>query len=330
MNGSKGPAQERVRNEASDWFARMRGEPTEAERDELERWLGSDPAHRQAYERLTAQWEHTAFLARAPTVRGRNLAKVGLQASRTAGVAKIYAGVAVAAAVALALALTVVAATQGPIRPASPVAYENEGGGNHRVRLTDGSDVTLGPDSRIHIAFDDGQRHVGLLHGRARFTVAHDASRPFAVAAGGGTIVALGTVFEVAIDDRRVRIMLHEGSVEVRRPPSGNYRRSQRATTVLAPGEATSFAGIAAKSAVTSSTAAHAGMASFRHTPLAKAAAAFGSGGQQAIRLAPDVAELRVTGTFRRDDPEAFARATAAIFELALTREGDVWILSKQ
>ncbi len=329
MSRSSRSAEERVRREASDWFALLRGEPTAAERATFENWLAVDPAHRLAYQRLHAQWERTIFLSDAPAVRARNLGRARPRALRLAGVGKIYAGLAIAAVLALALAFTVIGSTKHPTQSVSALAYNNRGSADRSVRLADGSRVMLAPGSRVGVAFHDGQRHVALLQGRARFTVAHDVSRPFAVVAGGGTIVALGTVFEVAIQDGQVRVVLHEGSVAVRGPASGN-RDSPRETTVLAPGEATSFIGVPTKSTTISPKVSGVVMASFRHTRLAEAAATFGSGKRQAIRLAPDVTDLRVTGAFRRDDPEPFARAAAEIFGLALEREGDVWILSKK
>lgn len=46
-------------------------------------------------------------------------------------------------------------------------------------------------------------------------TVAHDASRPFRVQAGGSLTTALGTVFEVDLTGPAPIIHLVEGSVEV-------------------------------------------------------------------------------------------------------------------
>ncbi len=202
MSSSSESLEERIRGEAADWFALLRGEPTAAERAAFDHWLEIDPAHRLAYERLNVQWESAIFLGGAPAVRARSLGSVRSRA----GAGKLYAGLAIAAALALALAITVVGGTERPAHPASPLAYDSIGSGERSLRLADGSGVKLAPDSRIEVMFGDRERRVALLRGRARFTVARDASRPFAVAAGGGAVVALGTVFEVAIVDRQVRI----------------------------------------------------------------------------------------------------------------------------
>src|SRR3546814_15110866 len=70
------------------------------------------------------------------------------------------------------------------------------------VALEDGSRVTLDTDTILHIAYSPTERGLKLERGRARFDVSYDASRPFVVFAGGGSITAHGTVFDVAVVDR--------------------------------------------------------------------------------------------------------------------------------
>src|SRR3546814_5749054 len=60
------------------------------------------------------------------------------------------------------------------------------------VALEDGSRVTLDTDTILHIAYSPTERGLKLERGRARFDVSYDASRPFVVFAGGGSITAHG------------------------------------------------------------------------------------------------------------------------------------------
>src|SRR3546814_8581176 len=76
------------------------------------------------------------------------------------------------------------------------------------VALEDGSRVTLDTDTILHIAYSPTERGLKLERGRARFDVSYDASRPFVVFAGGGSITAHGTVFDVAVVDRHVSVAL--------------------------------------------------------------------------------------------------------------------------
>src|SRR3546814_18679815 len=84
------------------------------------------------------------------------------------------------------------------------------------VCSSDLSRVTLDTDSLVLTKFDRDLRDVRLVRGRARFNVEKD-NRPFVVAAGNGTITALGTSFDVGLArDERVTVQLFEGSVDVR------------------------------------------------------------------------------------------------------------------
>src|SRR3546814_19997131 len=85
--------------------------------------------------------------------------------------------------------------------------------------LEDGTRVALMDGAKIDPKFSPGERRVILIGGRARFTVAHDTTRPFRVEAAGSETTALGTIFEVDLRGREPVIHLVEGSVEIRSTP---------------------------------------------------------------------------------------------------------------
>lgn len=87
----------------------------------------------------------------------------------------------------------------------------------HReVLLTDGSKISLGAKTAITADITPQRRTVVLSRGEALFHVAHDSQRPFRVIAGGGTITAVGTAFNVRRrDDDHVVVTVTEGTVEV-------------------------------------------------------------------------------------------------------------------
>ncbi|HJQ19432.1 MAG TPA: FecR domain-containing protein [Gemmatimonadaceae bacterium] len=79
------------------------------------------------------------------------------------------------------------------------------------VRLADGTEVMLGPASRISV---EG-RNVSLT-GEAFFRVMHDAAKPFTVRTGVAVIRDVGTAFSVHDDDgAHVRVVVSEGAVQV-------------------------------------------------------------------------------------------------------------------
>jgi ferric-dicitrate binding protein FerR (iron transport regulator) len=111
--------------------------------------------------------------------------------------------------------------------------YATERGQLMRVRLPDGTSVTLGAASRLHYVGEGATREVAL-EGEAVFNVVHDARHPFVVRAGGAVARDIGTTFGVRAypGDSGARVVVAEGSVSLR--AAG---RAATAARVLEPGE---------------------------------------------------------------------------------------------
>ncbi len=67
--------------------------------------------------------------------------------------------------------------------------------------LPDGSHVLLSPGSEVHVRVDAQRRQLQLQRGQAWFKVSADAHRPFQVHTPHGTVTALGTAFDLAVQD---------------------------------------------------------------------------------------------------------------------------------
>jgi transmembrane sensor len=93
--------------------------------------------------------------------------------------------------------------------------YVTAPGAHRRLRLEDGSEVTLAGDSAIRVLYSESLRSVLLERGEALFHVSRTPGRPFTVLAGGGRITALGTEFDVRLDSARVVVGVTDGLVEV-------------------------------------------------------------------------------------------------------------------
>jgi ferric-dicitrate binding protein FerR (iron transport regulator) len=104
-----------------------------------------------------------------------------------------------------------------------------------QMRLSDGTRVILGPDSRLGIYkhFGRSVREVRLT-GEAFFDVASNPKRPFIVNAGGTVTQVLGTEFDVRAytTDPSVRVVVREGRVAFR--PT---ELAHRDAAVLRPGD---------------------------------------------------------------------------------------------
>jgi transmembrane sensor len=78
-----------------------------------------------------------------------------------------------------------------------------------------GSKITLNTASAVHADYSGRERRITLVRGEAYFEVAKDATRPFIVVAGSRQVIAVGTVFDVRLQDAKLRVTLVEGKVRV-------------------------------------------------------------------------------------------------------------------
>ena len=100
-------------------------------------------------------------------------------------------------------------------KPAGAVVDKN---GISRIKLADGSVVTLNHDTEINYPekFSSDVREVDIK-GEAFFEVQPDPSRPFIIHAGDATIKVLGTSFNVNAypDNEQVEVVVETGKVQV-------------------------------------------------------------------------------------------------------------------
>lgn len=83
-------------------------------------------------------------------------------------------------------------------------------------RLPDGSQITLGPDSAVEIAFTETARQVKLIEGMALFNVAADTARPFEARTGNlRATAAAGMSFELRQNGGRSLVGAANGQTRV-------------------------------------------------------------------------------------------------------------------
>lgn len=326
------------------WFARMRGPDAESYRPDFEHWLALGAAHRGAYNRAGEIFAMGRFLAAE---------KAAAQFPANDDEPARWRWAAIAAGAALVVSVTgwVVfqqrASVFGPpvqIAETSPTRASNEpqryttGIGERRsIKLTDGSVVELDAESELTEHFDPSTRQLRLVRGRARFDVAHE-SRPFVVLAGGGSVTARGTLFDVIMgENKRVTVRLLRGAVDVERPNTGEASNALRAIARLAPGETLSFALISPVALDKTSSGSQlnpltpvvelSSVREFDRALLSTVIAEANQGSATSIRISdPSIGTLRVSGRFRIDDADQVAERLAALFDLEAerTRTGDI------
>jgi transmembrane sensor len=348
----------RTEREAAAWLAR-RDACGWSGRDQarLDAWLAEATAHRVAWVRLESAWRESGRLKALaaglpagtvperlsrpafPPPRAERAAPGPLNAAalvfapraRPAKSRFPAATVAVVLAVGAALAL----GWRHYAPAVRPVAYGTPVGDIESLPLADGTQATLGSDSRIVVALSRRERHVDLQRGEAFFHAAKDPGRPFVVAAAGHRAVAVGTRFSVRRDVDGVRVVVTEGLVRLESDPGPDGRRQP---TALLPAGSIALA-TARGVSVQAGTVAQAeqalswreGFLAFHDTPLADAVAEFNRYSARRIVIAdPSVAALRVGGNFRLSNAEAFVRLLEQGFPVRAERRGKEIVLHRQ
>jgi transmembrane sensor len=212
-----GASDARRREQACWWFSRLQ-EPDLPVRL-LKRWKKweADPDNRQMFDEIVQLGVRLRIarplLSMPVTTAGsdRYDGSVSVQAwreqqSQRARQRQRMRNTAIALGLAAAMAVAVVG-----LRWAVPVEWRAIIGGSrmfvaetglaeHReILLVDGSKISLGARTAVTADITTQRRTVVLSRGEALFQVARDPHRPFRVIAGGGTITAVGTAFNVIV-----------------------------------------------------------------------------------------------------------------------------------
>ncbi len=271
---------------AIDWVVRKKeGALSRKERAAFEAWLAGDPAHAAAYneiERLSADLSELRAPRQAKPARASRRKLQLASATACAGVAAL-----------LYLSL-------GDLSAFLRSDYYTGTGETQHVTLEDGTRVELNAKSAIALDFTPSRRHLTLLQGEAWFEVAPNAARPFAVEAVGGTVTALGTSFDIAMDKGAARVTVTGHRVAI---ASGGQE------TVVAEGQQSSYAsgvpaGPPALADVARLTAWRRGKLIVDDEPLGDVLATLGRYRHGLVYcLRPAICARRVSGVFGMDNP---------------------------
>ncbi|PZQ63464.1 MAG: iron dicitrate transport regulator FecR [Phenylobacterium zucineum] len=308
--------------EAAAWLVRLRNRSiTTKSLREFGDWR-LDPANDAAFQEVQATWDHTGALANDPEIlRATDAVLTAPSKVRKPWFTWPRAGF-TAALAGLALAAGVLA--PGLMAP----TYATDVGQQLRVRLPDGSSVMLNTDSRLRVAYRDGERRLLLLRGEAFFDVARDPRRPFIVEAAGAAVRAVGTRFEVRRDAGAVQVTLVEGVVQVRQdkgPAAWTLRPNQK-LSLSAAGAGTPRAA----DAVTE-TSWTTGQVHFHNTPFIAAIAEMNRYADRKIRLdAPDLGTRGISGIFNVGDTGSFVRGVSELYDLEAARGQDGGVILRR
>ncbi|MBB6425048.1 FecR domain-containing protein [Sphingopyxis sp. JAI128] len=200
-----------LRSEAAHWFNLQRsGDMTLDDERRFHEWLDQSDAHRDAYRLIDRAWMIAGTIPQDPEMLGEPEPVT----DRRAPWRRYFA---MAASL-----LLVVAVGWGAYQMGMPgfggvqdQHFLTGVGQTTTVTLPEGSTVTLDSETEMRVSESQHERRVDLVGGRAFFRVAADPSRPFIVHAGGKSVRAIGTAFEVSFEHGNMVVTLAEGKVRV-------------------------------------------------------------------------------------------------------------------
>jgi transmembrane sensor len=284
MTEKKSAAPNSVREAAIDWWLKQTGgKLTKDERSAFEAWLAEDEAHSDAYARLSALGDFmtSRWSGAGPQRKTRRRRRRLAAAVSAAALALFFYD-----DISLRLRSDLLT---GP-------------GETRQTTLPDGSRIELDARSAVALHYTPTQRRITLLEGEAWFEVAPDATRPFVVEAAGGATTALGTAFDVALENgkahvtvtnHRVRVSSGGGEVIVEEGQESAYDMRGAATP-------------ARTANVNRATAWRRGRLMFEDRPLGDVVRALGRYHRGFVYFVdPALRARRVTGVFNFEDPIA-------------------------
>jgi transmembrane sensor len=315
-----------IEAKAAEWLLR-REQPLWSQTDQvaLDRWLDESMSHKAAFWRLEHTWQMAdrigALSARdvAPRPRRMGLPLKWWQAS--------------ALAASLLLAIAFIGLHSRPtLSPPSTVDTFDTGIGGHRiVPLVDGSRIELNTATNLRTLISKKRRDVWLDRGEAFFAVAHIEGSAFVVHAGPRLITVVGTQFSVRREGDKVTVAVVQGSVRVEDTMPG----ASTASITMTPGDVA--IGLGSSTMVISKPVAAVedkltwrdGRLVFDGTSLAEVADDFNRYNRQQLLISdPAVAAIRISGTFKASNVEAFVRLLKEAYGLKveLTADGKLKI----
>ena len=342
----RGSRHEAIEATAAAWLAQRDDDGlSPLEEKEFLRWQDADPRHRAAVARLEATWMNLQRLRnfRPDAQRHPNpdLLRAATPSHRKRRIVPFpaFAGLTVAASILFAAVWWYAAADAAQ-------EYKTTADGYQRVALADGSLLDLNANSELIVRFTAAERRVRLVRGEAHFNVAKNRTRPFLVEVGGVAVRAVGTAFNVRLDDGDLEVLVTEGKVQVEREmkPMADAAASKLPNTPArtadelprrAPATPVSITPVVANerafvprvhsrvaipaprpviekvtpAVVRESLAWQGPRLVFVDTPLADAIAQFNRRNPVQIELAdPELGELPIGGSFRAENVEAFVR----------------------
>lgn len=202
-------------DQASEWLAKLDRNLSSDEKEALKAWLGDSYKNVEVLLEVAQLWDKMSELSR--------LSDLFPQASKQQQKLPVWLG-AIAASILLAVALSFFQETfnfslfnqaNKSAVVAKQLNFQTAIGESKDIILPDQSKITLNTNSFVHIKYTPSARVINLLRGEIHIDVAHDTSRPLSVVTGNKIIQAVGTAFNVEVNNKQIELIVTDGKVLV-------------------------------------------------------------------------------------------------------------------
>ena len=312
-----------ILQEAAEWYAVLRGEDAEpADRQAWERWHASSPAHRAAWRRVEAVSAEFRALPGEPARLA--LAEAGPR-DDDAGRRAVVKGL---LALCLATGLGGAALLRRDTR--NWVAGLNAGektavGAIRRLALADGSQLWLNTATSLDIDYSATLRRIALHGGEIYLATARDSgqrARSLVVDTVHGRLRALGTRFSVQPQGDATLLAVYEGRVEVA-PRDGGTVRIVHAGQQCRFGDGSIGEPFAADPNAAAWTEYRLQPEQMRLDDFLAQLSRYRRGH---LGCAPEVAHLRLVGSYPLADTDRILAALEATLPVKINRLHDWWV----
>lgn len=201
-------------DEASLWITRLDRGLTNQEQTELKIWLQDSDTHRETFMRLVTLWDKMESLSKLselfphkPQRIESNKTPILAWAASFIFASLISLGIWFNADEIWGLSTTQIVQFDSE--------YETKVGEQSTFFLQDKTQIKLNTNSLVKVTYTDKQRLFELKRGEMHVVVAHNKQKPLNVYAGSNIIQAVGTAFNVELDNDEVELIVTDGKVLV-------------------------------------------------------------------------------------------------------------------
>jgi len=284
------------------------------EREEFAKWHAANEEHARAWRQL-GMLDQRFSVAKGPARSALLQSREGIRRR----VRKLGSGLASVVAV---VGLTLFAADHY-----LPLDYwladqRTATGEQRTVRLADGTVVNLNTHSAMDVRFDEKQRLIVLQEGEILIETGHGDARPFIVETAEGSMRALGTRFLVKREDAGTRLSVLQSAVAA-------HPQSDPQEQILREGQQVLIRNNGLDSVVALNPGVDAwtrGMLVVDNARLEDLVHELGRYRRGHLGISPEVADLRITGSFPLHDTDKALNALLPTLPVQIEQHTPWWV----